>query len=91
VLAAALGVAAVVDKIREIYFVDNVKVHLDRVRGLGKFLEVEAFVKKGNLRQGRKQAEQMKEMFGVLPEDILAHSYSDLVLERSGKRADRRR
>jgi adenylate cyclase, class 2 len=82
-LAAALGVAAVVDKVREIYFVDNVKIHLDRVRGPGKFLEVEAFVKKGNLRQGRKQAERMKEMFGVLPEDILSNSYSDLVLESS--------
>jgi adenylate cyclase, class 2 len=83
VLAAALGVAAVVDKIREIYFVDNVKIHLDRVRGLGKFLEVEAFVKKGNLREGRKQAERMKDLFGVLPEDILSNSYSGLILESS--------
>jgi adenylate cyclase, class 2 len=91
VLAPALGVAAVVDKIREIYFVDNVKINLDRVRGLGKFLEVEAFVKKGNLRQCRKQAEQMKEMFGVLPEDILSHSYSDLVLELRSPRPPRRR
>jgi len=84
VLASALGVAAVVDKVREIYFVDNVKIHLDRVRNLGKFLEVEAFVKKGNLRRGRKQAEQMKEIFGVLPEDILSHSYSDLILQHHG-------
>jgi predicted adenylyl cyclase CyaB len=91
VLAAALGVAAVVDKVREIYFVDNIKIHLDRVRGLGKFLEVEAFVHKGNLRHGRKQAEQMKEMFGVLPNDILSHSYSDLIIEHRGKRPPRRR
>ena len=84
VLAAALGVAAVVDKVREIYYVDNVKIHLDRVRHLGKFLEVEAFVQKGSLRRGRKQAEEIKELFGVHPEDILSHSYSDLILQRRG-------
>jgi adenylate cyclase class 2 len=90
VLAAALGVVAVVDKVREIYYVDNVKIHLDRVRGLGKFLEVEAFVKKGILRRGRKQAEDLKKLFGVLPEDILAHSYSDLILARRASRRKRR-
>lgn len=86
VLASALGVMVVVDKVREIYFVDNIKIHLDRVRGLGKFLEVEAFVKKGDLRRGRKQAEQIKELFGVLPDDILSHSYSDMILKRRSKR-----
>ena len=85
VLASSLGVAAVVDKVREIYFVDNIKVHLDRVRRLGKFLEVEVFVKNGNLRRGRKQAEQIKDLFGVLPDDILSQSYSDMILERSSK------
>ena len=79
-LASALGVAAVVDKVREIYFVDNVKIHLDRVRRLGKFLEVEALAKKGNLRRARSQAEEVKKLFGVLPQDLLSHSYSDLIL-----------
>jgi adenylate cyclase class 2 len=82
VLASALGIAAVVDKIREIYFVDNIKIHLDRVRVLGKFLEVEAYVKEGSLRRARKQAEQIKDLFGVIAEDILPHSYSDLILNR---------
>jgi adenylate cyclase class 2 len=86
VLASALGIAAEVDKVREIYFVENVKIHLDHVRRLGKFLEVEALVRKGNLRRARKQAEEIKELFGVLPEDILSHSYSDLVLKRGGPR-----
>ena len=35
ILSGALGVLTVVDKRREIYFVGNVKIHLDRVRGLG--------------------------------------------------------
>ena len=86
VLASALGIAAEVDKIREIYFVDNIKIHLDRVRGLGKFLEVEAFVNNGNLRHARKQAAQIKDLFGVLSEDILPHSYSDLALDQRAAR-----
>ena len=89
VLASALGIAAVVDKVREIYYVDNVKIHLDRVRRLGKFLEVEAFIKKGSLRRARKQAEGIRELFGVLPEDILSHSYADLVLGFHTPRATR--
>src|ERR1017187_9128531 len=45
ILSGALGVLAVVDKRREIYFVGNVKIHLDRVRSLGTFLEVEAMTR----------------------------------------------
>src|SRR3954451_23753740 len=39
VLESALGVLVTVDKHREIWFVDNVKIHLDQVKGLGQFLE----------------------------------------------------
>lgn len=85
-LASALGILAVVEKVRDIYFVENVKIHLDRVRRLGKFLEVEAFVRNGNVRGARKQAEHIKRLFGVAREDILRHSYSDLVLEHGGTR-----
>ncbi len=35
ILAKALGILVVVDKQREIYFIDNVKFHLDTVKELG--------------------------------------------------------
>ncbi len=41
VLAAALGVRAVVHKQREFWRKDNVKFHLDTVTGVGRILEVE--------------------------------------------------
>ena len=41
VLAAALGVRAVVRKRRELWRKDNVKFHLDTVDGVGRILEVE--------------------------------------------------
>ncbi len=41
-LSAALGVRTVVDKRREIYFIGNIKFHIDTVEGLGVFFEIEA-------------------------------------------------
>jgi len=82
ILSAALGVLVVVDKRREIYFVGNVKMHLDRVRGLGKFLEVEAISRPGDLKKVRAQARRFQKLFGIARRDIVPKSYSDLVLQR---------
>lgn len=41
-LSKALGILVVVDKEREIYFIDNVKFHLDTVEDIGAFVEIEA-------------------------------------------------
>jgi len=83
ILARSLGTLAVVDKRREIYFVKNVKIHLDRVRRLGKFLEVEAISRTGDVKKIRSQARQFQELFGITAKDIVAESYSDLILAKS--------
>jgi predicted adenylyl cyclase CyaB len=82
ILAGALGVLAVVDKRREIYFVGNVKIHLDRVRGLGTFLEVEAMTRSGDIRKVRAQAVKFQKLFAISPSDMVPQSYSDLILEK---------
>lgn len=41
VLSEALGVQGVVKKERRLYMVGQTRVHLDRVEGLGDFLELE--------------------------------------------------
>ncbi len=86
ILSAALGVLAVVDKRREIYFVGNVKIHLDRVRGLGTFLEVEAMTRSGDIKKVRAQAVKFQKHFAISPGDIVPQSYSDLILEKPLKR-----
>jgi adenylate cyclase, class 2 len=83
ILSEALPPRVVVDKRREIYFVGNVKIHLDQVRGLGKFLEVEAITRTGRLNRARGQARRFQKMFGITSRDIVSQSYSDLVLARS--------
>lgn len=82
ILTGAIGVRVVVDKRREIYFVGNVKVHLDRVRGLGKFVEVEAISRGRNLTKAREQARKFQRLFGIKASDIVPQSYSDLILAK---------
>ncbi len=82
ILKSALSVLAVVDKRREIYFVGNVKIHLDRVRGLGRFVEVEAITRHGDLKKIRAQARKFQKLFHITAADIVPQSYSDLILEK---------
>ena len=55
-LTKSLGIKVVVKKKREIYYIDNVKFHIDEVPGLGSFVEIEA----GNILADLSQ-EQLKE------------------------------
>ncbi len=82
ILANALPVLAAVDKRREIYFVGNVKIHLDRVRSLGRFIEVEAITRRGDLKKIRSQARKFQKLFRIAAGDIVPQSYSDLILKK---------
>jgi predicted adenylyl cyclase CyaB len=85
ILALHLGVKVVVDKVRRIYFVDNVKFHFDRVEGLGEFLEVEAIDNQGRFSREElmQQCAYYAGIFGIQPADYIKQSYSDMMLERS--------
>jgi len=82
-LAKSLGVLVVVDKKREIYFLENVKFHIDTVVNLGTFVEIEAIDSDGTI--GReKLLEQCNEylgLFNIAKEDLVSVSYSDLLLQ----------
>src|SRR5688572_31994385 len=83
VLAKSNGIKTVVTKKREIYYIGNVKFHIDEVPGLGSFIEIEA----GNVRAEKTHEElkvqcdfYMKEL-GIREIDLIEKSYSDLMLE----------
>lgn len=84
-LRKSSGIKVVVEKKREIYFIGNVKFHLDEVPGLGSFAEIEASNLYADLSQ-----EQLKEQcdfylaaFGINDADLVEVSYSDMLLEKS--------
>jgi len=87
-LTRALGVLVVVKKQREIAFIDNVKFHIDNVEGLGHFVEIEAIDNEGVIDKGQLlvQCQAFQAGLNIQPHDLVAGSYSDLLLARA-KRA----
>jgi len=84
-LTTSLGIKVIVDKKRKIFFIENVKFHLDRVQGLGTFVEIEAIGKDETMTEEtlREQCYQYISLLGIKKSDLLASSYSDLLLEQS--------
>lgn len=83
ILTTVHGVKVVVDKLRRIYFIDNVKFHFDEVKELGTFIEVEAIDETGSLGIDKlqQQCDHYALLFKLQPEDYIAVSYSDLLLK----------
>jgi len=82
-LAAALGVLTVVEKTRTLYLWENVRIHLDRVVGLGDFLEFEAVQAPGDSDEsGYKKLTFLADQFTMSEHDLLTHSYLDMKLAR---------
>jgi adenylate cyclase class 2 len=82
ILIRSLGVLVVVEKQREIYFIDNVKFHIDTVKDLGSFVEIEAIDADSSLGRDKllAQCQEFLELFKIAPVDLVADSYSDLLL-----------
>lgn len=85
ILGTACGILAVVDKKREIYFIKNTKFHIDRVKKLGRFVEIEVFGLSRAAMKLKRQCESYQKLLGIGAKDLVAHSYSDLIL-KSGER-----
>src|SRR5215212_2905713 len=83
ILEKVNGIKVTVDKHRKIYFIKNVKFHFDEVKGLGKFIEVEAIDMEGGtpLESLKEQCLFYASLFGIGKENYISSSYSDLLLE----------
>ncbi len=82
ILKQTIGILVVVEKTREIYFIDNVKFHLDSVKGLGKYVEIEAIDTKGTIGKEKlsEQCNYYLDLLKISHEDLIPDSYSDLLL-----------
>jgi adenylate cyclase, class 2 len=81
-LTRALGVLVQVDKQREIYFIDNVKFHLDIVKDLGEFIEIEAIGENPDAKHSlMEQCKFYLNLFGITKKDLIPYSYSDMLLQ----------
>lgn len=82
-LESALGIKVVVDKEREIYFIDNVKFHIDEVKGLGSFVEIEAIDEDRSIGKEKlhQQCQKYLQLFKIQEDQLVAESYSDLLMD----------
>jgi len=84
ILDKAIGTKVVVDKKREIYFIRNVKFHIDTVESLGSFIEIEAIDETGErtVQELDQQCKYYLSLFKIKETDLVTCSYSDLMLEK---------
>ncbi|MCR4439300.1 MAG: class IV adenylate cyclase [bacterium] len=80
-LSMALEVVVVVDKRRTLYLLDNVRIHLDRVKGLGSFIEFEAMLRRPTqAAAAKRRLDELCAAFAIAKSDKVACSYADLLL-----------
>lgn len=79
-LEAVLGVRGVVEKTRRLLLWEQtVRLHLDDVHGLGRFVEIEAVVATGSDRAcEHEQVARLATAIGIAGADLVAASYVDL-------------
>ena len=85
VLTKTNGIKTIVNKKREIYYMENVKFHIDEVLNLGSFVEIEAGNMLADLTrdQLKTQCDYYLSEFEILDTDLIHISYSDMLLNLS--------
>ena len=82
-LTAALGELAVVEKTRSLFLWENVRIHLDEVRELGRFIEFEAVLSNAHAEaEGFARLACLQEQFALAPEDLIETSCLEMILRQ---------
>ena len=83
VLAQTLGVRTVVEKRRRLLLWRGVRIHLDRVAGLGDFVEIEAIASSpGGPAAEEPKVAELRRALGIGDERLVAVGYADLLPQR---------
>ena len=84
-LSMAYGQIGRIRKYRSLFLVGRTRVHLDRVEGLGHFLELEVvLVDDESAEQGIREASDLMDKLGIQPEQLIEGAYIDLLLKVPG-------
>jgi predicted adenylyl cyclase CyaB len=83
-LGNALGFMGIVKKKRQLYFFGQTRIHLDTVKGLGSFMELEVVLEEGQtVEEGEKEAHSLMEKLDIQQEDLVSTAYMDLILQHT--------
>jgi len=79
-LRNAFGEKIIIEKVRKIYLYKNVRIHLDRVKGLGNFIELEAVLSKYGIdKESKENINFLVKKLCIEKEDLLKSSYTEIV------------
>ncbi|HOX10845.1 MAG TPA: class IV adenylate cyclase [Candidatus Moranbacteria bacterium] len=78
-LSQAFGEKVIVEKEREIWILKNTRIHLDKVKKAGSFLELETVVK-GKLEKFQTEYAEVYKMLELEKYTKIKNSYSDILL-----------
>jgi len=80
VLSKSLGIRGIVNKKRILYKYGQTRIHLDDVKELGKFIELEVVLKPDQtLKDGDTIANNLMDKFGIQKTDLIDVAYIDLI------------
>ena len=79
IATTALGVRTVVEKRRELWIFGNTRIHLDEVKNLGQFVELETVIRNQTEAEAQAEHQFVKDALGIKEADLVSVSYSDLV------------
>ncbi|MBN8583566.1 MAG: class IV adenylate cyclase [Ignavibacteria bacterium] len=81
-LKEILGVKVIVVKLRKLFLWQNVRIHLDTVKSLGKFIEFEIVCRTSKQEfQSSEKMKYIKKIFNINKNFILNSSYSDMMIK----------
>jgi len=82
-LTQAYGVVGRVRKLRYLFMAGRTRIHLDRVEGLGDFLELEVDLRPDESNgAGVQEAKDLLKKLGVSKEDLVERAYVDLLRDQ---------
>jgi predicted adenylyl cyclase CyaB len=79
-LTRLLGATKSVTKCRLVCHIGRTRVHLDEVKGLGRFIELEVVLHPGESpAAGKREAASLMRKLGIMKADLLKGSYADML------------
>jgi adenylate cyclase, class 2 len=78
-LRELLGTWIEVEKTRQVWLWENVRIHLDDVKGLGRFVELEAVTDEKGIEESHRRVETLMRALEIKPEQLVEGSYGDIL------------
>ena len=84
ILQHASGVSGTVEKVRSLYIVGQTRIHVDQVKGLGSFLEIDVVLKEQQSdAEALHIAQTLAKEFGIMENHLIHVAYVDLLRQQS--------